>query len=157
MAFSTRRGRPRKRDSHLAVRDYGTPELQQKRSLSLTTETVDLLLKKGLITDEQHWCALHFRWLYTLRYGSPTPQSVDPARVRGILHRKIYPEWQSEREKEWQQAIQELTRGNSLSSLRQCAIYNQIHPSQLNELQSGLQVLALLWCHSKATISYNQG
>ena len=69
MAFSTRRGRPPR--PRLDDNDNGTPELQFKRALGVTREPIDLCLERNLITPDHHWCSLHLRWLYTLRYGAP--------------------------------------------------------------------------------------
>lgn len=145
MAFTSRRGRPRKA-ALPEGNDPGTPELRQKRQLSLTTEAVDLLLQKEQITPEQHWCALHFRWLYTLRYGTATAQSLDPARIKGFLHKKAYTEWQEERETEWKEAIQLLRQQHSMSAVSDCAIYNEFHPKTLPLLVLGLEALEELWC-----------
>jgi hypothetical protein len=150
MAFSTRRGRPRK-DPVIEKNDLGTPELRQKRQLSLTTEAIDLLLQKDIITHDQHWCALHFRWLYTLRYGAPSVQSLDPARVNGIMHLRIYTEWQEEREDEWKRALEVLNRYHCLRAVSDCAIYNDYHPRFHSLISLGLEQLRDLWCRQNIT------
>lgn len=150
MAFSTRRGRPRK-DPLIEKTDLGTPELRQKRQLSLTTEAIDLLLQKDIITHDQHWCGLHFRWLYTLRYGAPSVQSLDPASINGMIHPRIYTEWQEEREQEWKAALEILTRYGCLPAVRDCCIHNDHAPQHRALLRLGLQELVLLWCRPNAT------
>lgn len=146
MAFTTRRGRPRAAHD-LDQRDTGTPELRQKRMLCLTTEVIDLLLEKQLISAEQHWCALHFRWLYTLRYGAPTPQSLDPARIKGIQHSPLYLEWQQEREQEWRIATHLLSSCKALPVVENCAVYNQFQSADINILNKGLSELSAAWCN----------
>ena len=79
--FPRRRGRPK--SVHHGI-DRGTPELAQKRLRGETTETLDLCLERGLITPQQHWCGIHLRWLYTLRYGAPGVRSIDPTHTKGI-------------------------------------------------------------------------
>jgi hypothetical protein len=64
MPLMRKRGRPAQNRPEV---DYGTPELQQKRQHHLTIEPLDWLLQHSLISQKQHWCGLHFRWLYTLR------------------------------------------------------------------------------------------
>ena len=70
MAFSTRRGRPPKTRPLV---DKGTSELQQKRKHHHTTEPLDLCLYYHIINDEEHKALLHFRWLYSLRFGIQHP------------------------------------------------------------------------------------
>lgn len=150
MAFPTKRGRPRK-EPLVNDTDLGTPELRQKRQLSLTNEAVDLFLQKELISTEQHWCGLHFRWLYTLRYGAPSVQSLDPARINGMIHPRVYTEWQEEREQEWKEALETLKRYGCVAAVRDCCIYNDYAPQHQVLLRLGLQKLVLLWCRRNAT------
>ena len=68
--FATKRGRPPLKSSAIATeRDCGTQELILKRALNVTKEPIDLLLEYDLISEFEHRAALHFRWLYSLRYG----------------------------------------------------------------------------------------
>jgi hypothetical protein len=150
MAFTSRRGRPKK-DISEDKADKGTPELQQKRQISLTTETIDWLLTREIITHDQHWCAVHFRWLYTLRYGSPNVQSFNPAHIRGISHQKIYEEWQIEREAEWQAALQLLEHTHSRSAVMNAAVYNVAPKGNLHFIEKGLEALRKQWCVQKTT------
>lgn len=146
MAFSHRRGRPRKNCAEAV--DYGTPQLQDKRRRCLTMEPVDLLLAQNRITPEQHWCALHFRWLYTLRYGTVTPRAVDPAEIKGLQHKVNYAEWQEEREKEWKEAIHTLKDCGHYQAILNLCIYNQPaeSDSSLTSCHRGLAELVRLWC-----------
>jgi hypothetical protein len=149
--FSTRRGRPRKVPELRTERDFGTPELRQKRVGHLTMEPIDILLEKGLITREEHWCALHLRWLYTLRYGTPTVKACDPAQVSGILHGRVYTEWQEEREQEWQEALQLLKQRHCLEVTQNCTIYHVFRPVDLDSLKLGLHALTRHWCSKNTT------
>jgi hypothetical protein len=164
MAFSTRRGRPaRAKDAD--VRDAGTPELQFKRALGLTSEPIDQCLERGVITPDHHWCGLHLRWLYTLRYGAPviTTRYADaaPATVT-----EETPEWRSEREHEYQDAVRILQQAGryecvmrlcvfnelpvflnvSLASraLQEPALARQLHQRRIT-LNEGLELLIALW------------
>lgn len=148
MGFSSRRGRPRTLKEEV---DQGTPELRQKRRHHLTTEPVDYLLQKGLITDQQHRCALHFRWLYTLRYGTVTITAIDPSAIRGRLQHTEDLHWREAVEKEWKTATQHLSSYRLLESVMRYCIYDTnvathtLASPTLNALQSGLEALVKLW------------
>ncbi len=101
--FPRRRGRPKKNAP--IENDKGTPELQAKRVHHLTVEPLDECLQKQLITDEQHWCGIHLRWLYTLRYGAPSVQALNPAHIRGGANNSDDPDWRAAREQEYNHAI----------------------------------------------------
>jgi hypothetical protein len=171
MAFTTLRGRPRK-PVHSHDVDLGTPELRLKHALRFTTEPIDLCLEKRLISKDHHWCGLHLRWLYTLRYGAPNlttyygdrqspasaPQNEDAA-------------WRSMREKEYSDAITSLKSKQRYECVMRLTVYNE-RPSFLSSalcaqaLQSrslarelshnhkqvceGLEILTQLWRRSPA-------
>jgi hypothetical protein len=101
--FPRRRGRPKKHT--ITDHDKGTPELQAKRVHQLTIEPLDYCLHEQLINDEQHWCGIHLRWLYTLRYGAPSLQALNPAHIRGITNNSDDPDWRTAREQEYTRAI----------------------------------------------------
>ncbi|MFN8972559.1 MAG: hypothetical protein ACK5VZ_05725 [Alphaproteobacteria bacterium] len=122
MAFSSRRGRPK------AVRpqtDFGTIELQQKRAVGLTSEPIDLCLDRRIITPTQHWCGLHLRWLYTLRYGAPAVSSSWRTLHDNFTIRPDDPEWRSAREQEFAQAAQLLRRKGCYQVLMGLVIFNE--------------------------------
>lgn len=68
MTFSQKRGRPRKNSPKI---DYGTKELLRKKDICNNLETLDLLLKYEIIPIEEYDAGMHFRWLYTIIFGSP--------------------------------------------------------------------------------------
>jgi hypothetical protein len=164
MAFTTRRGRPPRPAA--AATDPGTPELRFKHAHGLTAEPIDLCLERQIITAAQHWCGLHLRWLYTLRYGAPglttrydtyaTPAHREPERA----------DWRRLRETEYHEATALLrTRVHYEPVMRLC-IYNEtpaflnpalvarsLHDAALTErlnlarerLTAGLEILAHHW------------
>ena len=164
MAFSTVRGRPRK---PAQTHDLGTPELRLKHALRVTAEPIDLCLEKQMITPQQHWCGLHLRWLYTLRYGAPsltthytdrdhpasTPMAEDPG-------------WRSMREREYHEAAVMLRARNRYECVMRLCVFNErpaflssalrekaFHQPHLAErmshaqaqLREGLDLLVLHW------------
>ena len=167
MAFSSRRGRPRS-EAAPAV-DLGTPELIRKRALNITHEAIDLCLERELIGADQHWCAIHLRWLYTLRYGAPGVRAVDPTHLGGRETLSDNPEWRREREREYQDAVLMLGNGARANRLLALCVFNQ-HPRallhcvrppsgterrpvwqrEMEDLTEALDVLVRLWCRRKA-------
>lgn len=122
MAFTTRRGRPR---APVVLQDLGTPELRLKHALGLTAEPIDLCLERGLISNEQHWCGLHLRWLYTLRYGAPsvTTRYVDrhgpsPAPEETVA-------WRVEREAEYTAASALLKQHRRYEAVMRLCVFNE--------------------------------
>ena len=157
--FTTRRGRPK---STRPMRDTGTPETVMKRLLGVTTESLDLCLERGIISKRQHWCGIHLRWLYTLRHGVPSAKTIDIVREHGKEIKNDDPTWREEREKEYNQAINLLTKSGQALFLLNLCVYND-RPKFLNystaemqinfasvadsvaRLRDGLDVLSELW------------
>jgi hypothetical protein len=129
MTFTSQRGRPRKTLPEL---DAGTPELRLKHALGLTLEPIDLCREKLIITPEQHWCGLHLRWLYTLRYGVPsltaryTDRNYAPPPIE-----YDDPTWRALREKEYREAIRLLKNENHYEGVMRLVVYNEV-PNFLN-------------------------
>ena len=165
--FRTLRGRPRR--APMPEKDLGTPELIYKRAHGLTTEPLDACLQQGFITEAQHWCGMHLRWLHTLRYGAPDPISLRWAEEEcaGSVDRND-PLWAQAREEEYLRAIQLLKLDHCLNPIMRLCIYH--HPpvflqsnkakeaysysdialaERLNhalaEVQTGLEALVKLW------------
>jgi hypothetical protein len=67
-----KRGRPK---NITPVVNKGTPELQAKRQINLTTEPLDMCLKKNIIDIDQHRSGVKLRWFYTIIFEAPTIQS----------------------------------------------------------------------------------
>jgi hypothetical protein len=129
MAFTTKRGRPK------VVReqtDMGTPELQFKRAHGVTEEAIDICLNKNLITPTHHWCGLHLRWLYTLRYGAPNISSTLTRWYDAPSPRPDDPLWRSAREAEFAEAVNMLRQHTRYTPVAQLAIFNE-RPTFLNE------------------------
>lgn len=124
MAFSTQRGRPRSRPPET---DYGTPELRLKHALGLTSEPIDLCLTQRLISEEQHWCGLHLRWLYTLRYGAPsiTTRYMDSASTL-LPPPEEMQEWRAMREQEYHESILLLRRQKRDGPVMRVCVFNEI-------------------------------
>ncbi len=129
MRFTSKRGRPK------TVRpdtDMGTPELQKKRAHGLTLEAIDMCLNKNLITQAQHWCGLHLRWLYTLRYGAPGVSSTLTRLYDMPSARPDDPSWRSAREAEFAEAVTLLRTYAYYEPVAQLAIFNE-RPRFLDE------------------------
>jgi len=161
LKFPRKRGRPRK---SLPKRDTGTPELVMKRLLQETTEALDLCLERNIITPEQHWCGIHLRWLYTLRYGAPGVRAIDPSHFGGRETKTDDPEWRANREAEYNDAIMKLSDRGLAAELVSLCIYNErpafLRPQAkisrtyieenlrlLTKIREGLDLLAGCWQH----------
>ena len=167
MAFSSRRGRPRSTPSTI---DRGTPELQRKRSQASTAEPLDQCLAKSLISDQQHWCGIHLRWLYTLRYGAPGASCRDISIKNHAMVREDDPAWREMREYEYHEAVTLLHREARYNDVMNLAVYHEIplflnarllaqakHSlriaeqlnTALNRLKDGFNCLESLWCKAQ--------
>ncbi len=158
LTFPRRRGRPRK---VIASHDNGTPELIAKKITGETSETIDLCLERRLITTDQHWSGIHLRWLYTLRYGTPTIRALDPTHFGGCEVKANDPNWRAEREKEFSDAVNLLSaKGFSRIVLAACiynecptifkrsqgkGTYNKQAYAWLENLSAGLDILVTHW------------
>jgi hypothetical protein len=132
--FPRRRGRPK---TVRVENDSGTPELVMKRLLNETVEALDLCLERGIISREQHWCGIHLRWLYTLRYGAPGTRAIDPTHLGGIETVSDDPEWRSAREQEYHDAMKKLTDGGHALLLINICIHER--PKFLDRRQMNLK------------------
>ena len=107
------------------MRDTGPPELVMKRLRNETAEMLDICLERGIITLQQHWCGIHLRWLYTLRYGAPGLRAVDPTHLGGLDIKPDAPDWRSAREREFNDAMEKLRQHGSASLIINLCIYNE--------------------------------
>lgn len=144
--------------------DLGTPELIYKRLHGATKEPLDLYFEHGVITPDQHWCGIHLRWLYTLRYGVPGVSAIDTTDLGGKLTKPEDVSWKAEREQEYLDAVAELDQKNLTNVVLGVCVHNQfvrIHlpctnsytarsltqnDSQLYMLCFGLEILRHRWC-----------
>lgn len=172
MSFSTRRGRPPKAQPQP---DLGTPETQSKRGQGLLKEPIDLLLERRQITRDQHWCGLHLRWLYTLRYGAPSITSPW-WRMLEQTHSPQQREanWQEAREREYAEIRSALLAKNCYTEVMQLCVYNEmplfLKPEILREaarkpqllwqleqrreqLCEGLDILTHRWCSTQRIVN----
>lgn len=149
--FSTRRGRPRTRN---CAPDKGTPELRKKRAETLTSEAIDLCYRRGLITERAHRHALHFRWLYTIRFGAPAVQALDISQSQHGRHQTTEDSpWRIARQQEYRQAAMALEARNALVAVLRVAVFDDPTPLKascaaedcLRRLQTGLSILDELW------------
>lgn len=131
--FPTGRGRPR---TDRPRRDLGTPELIYKRAHNLTQEPLDACLERGFIDDNQHWSGIHFRWLYTLRYGTPDPTAIHLDQTFDHSQEKLDdPLWREAREAELNEAITCL-EGHHLYPLIRALCVHHHRPSFLQFVQN---------------------
>jgi len=153
-----KRGRPR---SAYPKSDTGTPELILKKLMGETTETLDLLREREIITQEQHWCGIHLRWLYTLRHGVPGIRTLDLTHIDGKEIKPEDPQWRMARELEYHEAVRELSRSGHVALLLSLCVHNerprfltqpkgkkyytQGAAKMILDLREGLDILAVLW------------
>lgn len=154
--FPRRRGRPK---TARPQRDTGTPELVMKRLRQETAEALDLCLERGIITLEQHWCGVHLRWLYTLRYGAPGMRALDPTHLGGRETKTDDQEWRIAREKEYHEAVKELASCGLGAAVMDLCIHNvragflnarsartiKKHEREMKKIQEGLELLVKHW------------
>ena len=122
MVFTTRRGRPRTKTDEV---DIGTPELRLKHALGLTSESIDLCLSHDLITKDQHWCGLHLRWLYTLRYGAPSLTTRYTDAEYGPMSDDDNEQWRSIRETEYNRAANLLKTERRYECVMRLCVFNE--------------------------------
>lgn len=118
------RGRPRK--AMPSSTDLGTPELIMKRTLGLTAEPLDRCLERRIIDEDQHWCGMHLRWLYTLRYGVPGVSSLALDDAQRGLATEDDPLWRAAREEEFHEAANLLKEKRRYHPLVQLCIHNEV-------------------------------
>lgn len=123
MGFSKKRGRP---VIYKEKTDKGTIELRKKRLLNLTDEPLDLCLKKGLISNEQHSAGIRLRWLYTLRYGA-AGISAYCAEGKGRTTKYDNDKWMQQRQAEYNIYIAGLNKAGYRTVVMNICIFNQ-HP-----------------------------
>jgi hypothetical protein len=123
MAFNTRRGRPPKAAGST---DSGTPELRFKHAHGLTMEPIDYCLDRRAITPAQHWCGLHLRWLYTLRYGAPSLTTRYDTESHSAPKNADDPQWRRQREAEYHEATALLRSGLHYEPVMRLCVFNEM-------------------------------
>ena len=137
-----------------------------KHALGLTAEPIDRCLERGHITQAQHWCGLHLRWLYTVRYGAPVVTTRYRQAEDMPPRADDNPDWRRERELEYAEARAILKEREFYEPVMRLCVYNE-SPVFLSEslrqrawndpatahrlaaahsqLQSGLDLLVTHW------------
>ncbi|MDA0780985.1 MAG: hypothetical protein PQ612_01355 [Rickettsiales bacterium] len=121
MGFSRKRGRPK---TLKVEKDYGTPQLQTKKNLGITTEPLDLCLKKKLISQDEHEAGIRLRWLYTLRFGSPNISAYSYEKISTGSFRNDDENWLKERSLEYENAMKELCKINAKRIVMNICIFH---------------------------------
>jgi len=124
MAFTTRRGRPPRAPADAT--DAGTPELRFKHAHGLTAEPIDLCLARGVLTHTQHWCGLHLRWLYTVRYGAPNLTTRYDTEPSSAPRANDDPNWRRQREAEYIEAAALLRTRLHYEPVMRLCIHNEL-------------------------------
>lgn len=147
MGFSQKRGRPRLNKDK---KDLGTIELRNKKIYDITTEALDLCLKKSIITQEQHEAAMRLRWLYTLRFGAPDISAYNPENIGKSCFRQDNELWLSARHYEYKLALKELDRTRTKKIVMNICIFN-IRPAFLNHKQTKIDIKIAKTNHDQLT------
>lgn len=165
MSFTSRRGRPKTKEITVESqknRDLGTPELCLRRAFNMTKEVLDICADKGIITQEQHSAAVHFRWLYTIRFGAPNISALDINKGAGQEIIQESEVWRVMREREYSMAIEKLRAEGSLKIVMNIAVFNHSprfltgvncyktsqaiqNAKDLAKFREGLKTLVSLW------------
>ncbi len=122
MAFSTTRGRPR---NSVQGRDFGTDELRAKRQRQHTLEPLDRLLQQGRISEQQHWCGVHLRWLHAVLYGVAAPRQLVWLERAHTL-RQDDEEWLAARKEEYKVAQAAINRERVWQVTAQWCLYAHV-------------------------------
>jgi hypothetical protein len=124
--FSNRRGRPQS-DKNIA-----TPELMAKHSAKQTMDALDMVLHKGLITEEQHKAGMHLRWLHNLRFGDLKVRAYNIDWLVQAGYAYIHNEkWMAARQTEYAIIINYLKHIGSYTNIANLCIYS-LKPAFIN-------------------------
>lgn len=166
MSFTTKRGRPiTGKTANLRVIEGGKPNSKDQAisrpKLKIAREAIDIYHEKGLINDGEHRCAIHFRWLYTIKFGAPGISAVN-LDSQDYQQRNPDQKWQEEREKEYAMAVEKLRNCGALKIVLNIAVFGlmpkYMQPGRLSrgeyirhnftevlKLREGLDILAKHW------------
>lgn len=128
MSFTSKRGPKAKSNAALTVIEGGKTAEQlaelPKKVIRINNEPIDICFAKDLITNEEHWAAIHFRWLYTLRFGAPLVSALNLERINGKENIKNDEKWQEMREREYAMAVEKLRKAGALKTVMNVAVFN---------------------------------
>jgi hypothetical protein len=158
MNFTSKRGRPKQ--VKLQVIEGGKQE--SRPVIKISREPIDICHQKGIINDNEHLAALHFRWLYTLKFGAPGVSAIDLEREMGRSTRQNDPEWQESREREYAMAVEKLRNTGTLKPVLNMAVFGHFpkymqpekasrwqylahNYDEILKLREGLDILVKLW------------
>ena len=164
MKFTSKRGRPAAY-GHLTVIEGGKNGEGQKTThlhKRVNREPIDICHEKGLISDNQHWAALHFRWLYTLRFGAPGISASQLDKLGAQGPKIVDSKWHEEREREYAMAVEKLRKAGALKIVLNLAIFGHFprcmtmgkiarkdfirhNLNEVLKLREGLDILASHW------------
>jgi hypothetical protein len=122
MRYLRKRGRPPVCRPDI---DLGTKELQEKRKRFKTDEPLDICLKRGFISPEQHTSGMHLRWLHTIRHGVVGVKSIDVSNIGGVDRKIENEKWTKAREEEYQEAMGKLRSIGLDKQVINICIYNE--------------------------------
>lgn len=121
MTFGRKRGRPRQ---NLPAKDLGTMELRAKRARDLTTEALDLALKREFITPLQHESGERLRCLYTLHFGLPNVTAYNPENHNSRSLRDDDDAWLYARKQDYARCIHELEKARAKPITLNVCVFN---------------------------------
>ena len=152
MRFSTKRGRPKQNTNH---EDKGTIELQEKRSRDLTTEALELCLKRKLISEQEFEAGNRLRWLYTLRFGTPEVQAYDAEKVGRSCSSDHNDDWLKERHDEYDRILTSLEQIGAKKLVINICIFRQ-RPDFLSRSTTSLKKKSIAQNYN-AILKFQQG
>lgn len=120
MAFSNRRGRPKKQQQE----HEATEELLQRFDKGITQEPLDRLLQLGLISERMHAAGVKFRWLHTIRFGVRDVSSLDLQDTHYNKGQRA-DAWYEEKAEEYKQLCSELRAAKALAVITDMCIFNK--------------------------------
>ncbi len=143
-------------------KDSGTKELRAKIRLNMTKEPVDICHERKIIGDDEHNAALHFRWLYMVRFGPPDVSALDWNNYYGRELKEDNHRWREIREKEYAEALEKLRGSGALKIVMNIVVFNHFprfltgvnflsraqiiqNQKEISRLKEGLSALSRHW------------
>lgn len=91
--------------------------------------SLDAMLDRGLITQAQHWCGIHLRWLSDIQRKNDNPGSA----------------WRHGRDADYYQAKKFLSFCGCLMPVLNLCLCDSMDTAELAEIRSGLDMLDRIW------------